>query len=149
VNHLVIHGATVESTHDQAGDQESTEPAGPVFVRRCVRWPAWQALPAAIFVSAAVFVGAVQICAFLVALGFIVLGKRPLPDQTFVVSCHALALVCTGWLGIHCYRWLRWRTVAMDQPTCSRCGYNLTANESGICPECGTRWRISDHERES
>ena len=24
-------------------------------------------------------------------------------------------------------------------PQCGRCGYNLTANTSGICPECGTR----------
>jgi hypothetical protein len=23
-------------------------------------------------------------------------------------------------------------------PTCGKCGYNLTGNESGICPECGT-----------
>jgi len=23
-------------------------------------------------------------------------------------------------------------------PTCSRCGYDLTGNTSGICPECGT-----------
>ena len=25
-----------------------------------------------------------------------------------------------------------------DWPTCSSCGYNLTGNLSGICPECGT-----------
>jgi hypothetical protein len=23
-------------------------------------------------------------------------------------------------------------------PTCARCAYNLTGNESGVCPECGT-----------
>lgn len=23
-------------------------------------------------------------------------------------------------------------------PTCHHCGYNLTGNESGVCPECGT-----------
>jgi hypothetical protein len=23
-------------------------------------------------------------------------------------------------------------------PTCSNCGYNLTGNVSGVCPECGT-----------
>ena len=23
-------------------------------------------------------------------------------------------------------------------PRCSRCGYDLTGNESGVCPECGT-----------
>lgn len=25
-----------------------------------------------------------------------------------------------------------------DVPLCDRCGYNLTGNASGICPECGT-----------
>lgn len=24
-------------------------------------------------------------------------------------------------------------------PTCSRCGYNLTGNRSGLCPECGAK----------
>ena len=23
---------------------------------------------------------------------------------------------------------------------CPRCGYNLTGNVSGVCPECGTEW---------
>jgi hypothetical protein len=27
------------------------------------------------------------------------------------------------------------------QPTCCRCGYNLTGNVSGICPECGRKVR--------
>jgi predicted amidophosphoribosyltransferase len=26
-----------------------------------------------------------------------------------------------------------------DVPECASCGYNLTGNQSGICPECGTR----------
>lgn len=25
----------------------------------------------------------------------------------------------------------------LDHPTCAACGYNLTGNESKICPECG------------
>jgi hypothetical protein len=37
------------------------------------------------------------------------------------------------WLGRHGY-W-RWR---MQRGLCHACGYNLTANTSGICPECGT-----------
>ena len=34
--------------------------------------------------------------------------------------------------------WL-WRLDRRHQPPghCEKCGYNLTANTSGICPECG------------
>lgn len=30
------------------------------------------------------------------------------------------------------------RTVGSSYPLCNICGYNLTGNVSGICPECGT-----------
>ena len=36
------------------------------------------------------------------------------------------------------YTRLRWKYVASDHPLCPECGYNLTGNESGDCPECGT-----------
>jgi hypothetical protein len=29
--------------------------------------------------------------------------------------------------------------VPASEPACSRCGYCLTGNVSGVCPECGTR----------
>ncbi len=32
---------------------------------------------------------------------------------------------------------LRWKQVPDDIPHCKRCGYNLTGNTSGVCPECG------------
>jgi hypothetical protein len=34
----------------------------------------------------------------------------------------------------------KWRTVATrsQRDLCIRCGYNLTGNVSGVCPECGT-----------
>ena len=32
----------------------------------------------------------------------------------------------------------RWRTIECDAPICRHCGYNLTGNESGVCPECAT-----------
>lgn len=35
--------------------------------------------------------------------------------------------------------WLfRARPRPTTEPRCGACGYNLTANESGVCPECGT-----------
>ena len=35
----------------------------------------------------------------------------------------------------------RWRTLpdVNSPPQCTKCGYNLTGNISGICPECGAR----------
>ncbi|HEY3243573.1 MAG TPA: hypothetical protein VGM03_09500 [Phycisphaerae bacterium] len=31
-----------------------------------------------------------------------------------------------------------WRRSRLPQPGfCARCGYNLTGNTSGVCPECG------------
>ena len=31
-----------------------------------------------------------------------------------------------------------YRKPRSEHPTCANCGYNLTGNTSGICPECGT-----------
>jgi hypothetical protein len=40
---------------------------------------------------------------------------------------------------------LLWRRLRKRIPgTCTRCGYNLTGNTSGICPECGTTVREID-----
>ncbi|HWL92542.1 MAG TPA: hypothetical protein VNT79_03325 [Phycisphaerae bacterium] len=30
------------------------------------------------------------------------------------------------------------KSPAIDHPICAECGYNLTGNVSGICPECGS-----------
>jgi hypothetical protein len=32
---------------------------------------------------------------------------------------------------------LAYRKPKADHPVCTRCGYNLTGNTSGVCPECG------------
>jgi hypothetical protein len=34
--------------------------------------------------------------------------------------------------------WFRPRTAYPPAGHCRRCGYNLTGNVSGVCPECGT-----------
>jgi len=33
------------------------------------------------------------------------------------------------------------------EPVCGRCGYNLTGNSSGVCPECG--WAIPPYVRQN
>ena len=44
------------------------------------------------------------------------------------------------WYWRHRYRrFLRARLNAAGIPICMKCGYDLTGNESGVCPECGTR----------
>ncbi len=45
------------------------------------------------------------------------------------------AIVLAGVLTLILYRWDR----PYPPPCCWSCGYNLTGNVSGICPECGTR----------
>lgn len=32
-----------------------------------------------------------------------------------------------------------YRRYADPYPRCQKCGYNLTGNVSGVCPECGTK----------
>jgi hypothetical protein len=27
--------------------------------------------------------------------------------------------------------------------TCIKCGYNLSGNESGVCPECGSKFKLT------
>ena len=34
--------------------------------------------------------------------------------------------------------WLWWRDRRYPKGHCRSCGYNLTGNTSGVCPECGT-----------
>lgn len=74
---------------------------------------------------------------------FIMEGKKPFAiDQNQSVIAHHLLFrfplwlplglfgVCTGFM------WLRDRR-KMPHGCCSQCGYDLTANTSGVCPECG------------
>jgi hypothetical protein len=59
--------------------------------------------------------------------GFKVLHKHGLGIRDFGLSDHAVVDI-------------------LAHPTCQRCGYNLTGNTIGKCPECGTdvAWRRTD-----
>ena len=58
------------------------------------------------------------------------------------------------WYALTPWSWVPFFTLAMaliamlipakkiDLTRCANCRYDLTANTSGICPECGTHWRI-------
>lgn len=40
--------------------------------------------------------------------------------------------------------WYLWRKRKYPAHYCQKCGYNLTGNTSGICPECGTSITVSE-----
>ena len=52
--------------------------------------------------------------------------------------CPALLLAA---LSLACYRWLRVLRARdrLYRGLCGKCGYNLSGNTSGTCPECGER----------
>ena len=70
---------------------------------------------------------------------------RTLVDNTFQAgnSFYVLVLANVGTLALAyvasrlVYDKLRWKHVEPDGTHCCWCGYNLTGNISGVCPECG------------
>ena len=59
----------------------------------------------------------------------------------FMIAC---VLIRLGSLVI-VKRWIR-RVVLDLSPHCPACGYNLTGNISGVCPECGIPFgQTADH----
>jgi hypothetical protein len=63
----------------------------------------------------------------------------PLPGVVFFGMSPLLAGLILGCLYRRSLRRsLRRQLNALSKPTCMKCGYNLTGNVSGICPECGT-----------
>lgn len=47
------------------------------------------------------------------------------------------ALLPTYWLALYRGKWRR--NARLRAGCCTSCGYDLTANTSGVCPECGTK----------
>lgn len=78
--------------------------------------------------------------AFLFIIGFIA-GSEPGPFiivGDFVLNLAiAAAFILAYFLANSLYSQLRWKKRAGDYPCCTNCGYNMTGNVSGICPECG------------
>ena len=58
-----------------------------------------------------------------------------------------LAAVFAALLGclLACVGFLRWLSRSSSPGRCRKCGYNLTGNVSGTCPECGTAVDVSQH----
>lgn len=63
------------------------------------------------------------------------LGGAPQDGMAIAIGLYIVPQGLSLLLSIHTYRRLR----SLKPPRhCRNCGYNLTGNESGVCPECGT-----------
>ena len=57
----------------------------------------------------------------------------PTPEAIFVcISTNAVV-----YSALFAFVPLFWKRKAVNHPACSRCGYCLLGNVSGVCPECG------------
>ncbi len=56
-------------------------------------------------------------------------------DDVFTATIFVLPIASVSWV---VYLLLRWKRVVDDGVHCIMCNYDLTGNESGICPECGS-----------
>lgn len=69
---------------------------------------------------------------------------RPVGSVTTRPRPRPSTLTKWGWNISHYMSFLRWEDEEGTQPsTCNHCGYNLTGNVSGLCPECGKEVAIA------
>ena len=68
------------------------------------------------------------------------LGSPPhsIKDVVLALLNFVPGIVIGGFVCYGTYKKMRWYSIVRDQRYCEHCEYDLTANESGICPECGT-----------
>jgi len=59
---------------------------------------------------------------------------KPYPGASYFVVPLWIPTVLVGFFTFR--SWRRWRMFGIGK--CIKCGYDLTGNVSGICPECGT-----------
>jgi hypothetical protein len=65
-----------------------------------------------------------------------------IPSVGVVSDAEVLGVAVPLWIplalcGLGLY-WCRWRDRRDPVRRCAKCGYNLSGNVSGVCPECGT-----------
>ncbi|UCC29747.1 MAG: hypothetical protein JSU86_16270 [Phycisphaerales bacterium] len=78
----------------------------------------------------------VLVCIFIAAAGALTSN----PNRDWGEMGAALVLFAVpSWLAVFVAHLLSCRRHRSAHGLCRRCGYNLTGNVSGICPECGTK----------
>lgn len=84
--------------------------------------------------------GGCLLCAFINPVAYLGLTFcHPTLASTVLMVLNATGLIV---LVVACQILITSRRATRYPPGhCQTCGYNLTGNVSGICPECGTRWR--------
>ena len=79
-------------------------------------------------------VASLSVASFCLLIGYVELGEVPEPPM--VPLCIAVGslpfTLAVGLLFVGVHR-------DGDPNRCRECGYDLTGNVSGVCPECGTR----------
>ena len=68
--------------------------------------------------------------------------SNPPPSSSPWITRHSKEPIWVFLLGVSaatgCVYWMNWRNRPPPKGSCPGCGYNLTGNESGKCPECST-----------
>ncbi|HNO78368.1 MAG TPA: hypothetical protein PKN33_09945 [Phycisphaerae bacterium] len=60
-------------------------------------------------------------------------------DEVLMCAAIGLPVIPAYWVSRATYMNVRWSKVEYDGSSCRQCGYDLTGNVSGVCPECGTK----------
>jgi uncharacterized membrane protein YedE/YeeE len=100
-----------------------------------------------------VYLGIVGVCVLLSALELALPFKTPMAmiDCWLLVVMFAITVVTPVVVAIYVREGLAYRRRRQNDPDlCCVCRYCLIGNESGVCPECGTRLTAEqcDHIRE-
>ncbi len=82
----------------------------------------------------AVVVGAAASASIILVIDYVIYSETPVADGVTVFACGVMS-IAPG-LGVIAY--VVMRAPHDKQTRCRKCGSDLTGNESGVCPECGT-----------
>ena len=106
--------------------------------RYCLRWRALGGQTALLYDGGLEIVGPVKVSLGLIGFTFEATATRGWQYLSVSAPLWGLAILFSlyptvGFIRAPVQRWRR-----RKRGVCVRCGYNLTGNVSGVCPECGT-----------